>query len=313
MISLTRLLAVLLLVAVPVANAGPLRDWLASRHEADSLQDEQDDGGASLKLPAGTRAFRDLAYGPDARQRIDVYLPAGATKAPLLVMVHGGAWRYGDKTSKGVVTNKADHWLPRGIGLVSVNYRMLPETPPEQQAQDVAAALGFVQTHAAEWGADPAHVVLMGHSAGAHLVSLLAVDPERVARAGGQPWLGTVVLDSAAVDVEAVMQRHHAPFYDAAFGSDPAGWRAMSPLRQLTPNATPLLFVCSTRRRDHPCDQANEMVAAAQALKVRAELLPQPLSHMDINATLGTAGAYTDAVDDFLSRLDPVFAAHLRR
>ena len=313
MTSLPRLLALLLLLVAPAADAGPLRDWLTSRHEPDTLQDEQDDSSASVKVPAGTRTLRDLAYGPDARQRIDVYLPAGATKVPLLVMVHGGAWRFGDKTSKGVVTNKADHWLPRGIGLVSVNYRMLPETPPEQQAQDVAAALGFVQTHAAEWGADPAHVVLMGHSAGAHLVSLLAVDPERVARAGGKPWLGTVVLDSAAVDVEALMQRHHAAFYDAAFGSDPAGWRALSPLRQLTPEATPMLFVCSTKRRDHPCDPASEMVAAAQALKVRAELLPQPLSHMDINATLGTPGAYTDAVDDFLMRLDPVFAMHLRR
>lgn len=305
-------LLLLLTLAPAAANAGPLRDWLAGQQASDSALEADDDAATDLVLPAGTRTLRDLAYGPDVRQRIDVYLPANAAGAPLLVMVHGGGWRRGDKASAGVVQNKAAHWLPRGIALVSVNYRLLPGTQPAQQARDVAAALAYVQAHAAEWGADPARVVLMGHSAGAHLVSLLAADPAGFMPAGSRSWLGTVVLDSAAVDVEAVMQRRHLRLYDAAFGNAPADWRALSPLRRLTA-ATPLLFVCSTERRDHPCDQARDMVAAARLLRVRAELLPQALSHRNVNVTLGQAGAYTEAVDTFLASLDPELARRLPR
>lgn len=310
---LRRLLPLLLVLAIPAAGAGPLRDWLATRHSDDASLEADDDGGDASALPASTRALRDLAYGTDARQRLDAYLPAGGDKIPLVVMVHGGGWRHGDKASGGVVAAKAAHWLPRGIGLVSVNYRLLPDATPLQQAQDVAAALAFVQAHAAQWGADPDRIVLMGHSAGAHLVSLIAADPAQLMPAGSRRWLGTVALDSAAVDVPAVMQRRHLPLYDAAFGSDPATWRALSPRHRLGAGATPLLLVCSSTRRDRPCDQARDMVAAAKGLKVRAEMLPQPLSHRDINVTLGQAGPYTAAVDAFLASLDPALAQRLPR
>lgn len=303
-----RFLPLLLVLAIPVADAGPLRDWLDRRQADEASLEAGDDAGDAPALPAGTRALRDLAYGTDARQRLDAYLPAGADKVPLVVMVHGGGWRHGDKAGGGVVAAKAAHWLPRGIGLVSVNYRLLPDAAPLQQAQDVAAALAFVQAHAAQWGADPDRIVLMGHSAGAHLASLVAADPARLMPAGSRRWLGTVALDSAAVDVPAVMQRRHLPLYDAAFGSDPANWRALSPRHRLAAGATPLLLVCSSTRRDRPCDQARDMVTAAKGLKVRAEMLPQPLSHRDINVTLGQPGAYTAAVDAFLASLDPVFA-----
>jgi acetyl esterase/lipase len=73
---------------------------------------------------------RDIAYGADARQRFDVYVPRGARNAPVILMVHGGAWRIGDKRSRGVVGNKVERWAQAGIVVISVNYRMLPAVAP---------------------------------------------------------------------------------------------------------------------------------------------------------------------------------------
>src|SRR5690606_12041513 len=117
-----------------------------------------------VRVPEGVRVLRDLAYGSDPRQVVDVYRPVRPTKdAPVIVMVHGGGWRTGDKASARVIENKIERWVPRGIVVVSVDYRLLP-VPLEQQRDDVRAAIAFVQRKAAEWGASGDRLVLMGHS-----------------------------------------------------------------------------------------------------------------------------------------------------
>lgn len=94
--------------------------------------------------PAQPRALADLHYGDDARLRMDVYLPAQpGSGAPVIFMVHGRAWVMGDKASRGVYESKLARWLPRGLVLVSVNYRMLPQADPLEQARDVARALAW--------------------------------------------------------------------------------------------------------------------------------------------------------------------------
>ena len=72
---------------------------------------------AETELPAGTRVLADIAYGSDARQRFDVYLPAEARNAPVLFIVHGGAWRNGWKDHRGLIANKAAHWIPKGYAI----------------------------------------------------------------------------------------------------------------------------------------------------------------------------------------------------
>jgi arylformamidase len=261
---------------------------------------------------ADTPALRDVAYGDDPAQKMDVYRPVDAHAAAVILMVHGGAWRVGDKDSSRVVDHKMNHWLHDGFVFISVNYRMLPKADPLVQASDVARALAYAQRHASEWGADPAKFILMGHSAGAHLVSVLATNAQIAKQAGAQPWLGTVSLDSAALNVPEIMQRRHLGFYDAAFGKDPSFWRTLSPIDQLTTGARPMLDVCSSVRMDHPCDQAHAFAQKAQSLGVRAQVLEQPLKHSEINDELGKPGAYTDAVDRFLGSLDESVAERLR-
>lgn len=252
--------------------------------------------------PPAVRLIHDMPYGQDARQRMDVYLPAHATAAPVIFMVHGGAWRLGDKAADAVVSHKVARWVNSGYVFVSTNYKMLPDAGPLEQARDVARALAQAQSQAASWGADPSRFILMGHSAGAHLVALLTASPTAAQALGVRPWLGSVLLDSAALDVVRIMDDRHHRFYDQAFGKDPAYWAAASPWHALNALARPFLAVCSSRRSD-ACAQARPFVDKARSLGVPAQLLEQDLSHTEINAQLGQAGRYTEAVDAFMSRL----------
>jgi acetyl esterase/lipase len=160
----------------------------------------------------------------------------------------------------------------------------------------VARALALAQRRAAEWGGERRGFILLGHSAGAHLVALLAVAPSIARERGAQPWLGTVALDSAALDVVQIMQSRHLRLYDRAFGGDRAGWFVASPLQQLQAPAAPFLAVCSSRRADS-CPQAQAFVDRAVALGTRAQVLPEDLSHEQINEQLGADGDYTTQVE----------------
>ncbi|TAN07010.1 MAG: alpha/beta hydrolase [Rhodanobacteraceae bacterium] len=262
-------------------------------------------------LPAGIRIMHDVAYGSDPLQKLDVYAPPQATGAPVIFMVHGGGWRRGDKTARGVVQNKVIHWVPRGIIVISVNYPLLPQATPLAQARSVGKALAFAQRHATEWGGDREKFVLMGHSAGAHLVALISAEPSLATAQGALPWLGTVALDSAAYDVAQIMQTRHFQLYDEAFGSDPAVWAAVSPAVQLHASIAPFLAVCSSRRADS-CTQARRFADKARTFGARVEVLPEDMRHGVINAALGEPSAYTNAVDTFLASLDPSLAARLR-
>jgi len=258
---------------------------------------------AQFALPPGWRIEHDLAYGGDPAQRLDVYRPADARSAPLMLFVHGGGWRQGDKSMRRMVEHKMRFWLARGWVFVSMNYRLLPLADPLQQALDLGHALAFVQANAPRWHADPARIVLLGHSAGAHLAALLTADAGLRADTGVQPWPGSVLLDTAALDVVSIMQRPHFRLYDAAFGSDPDFWSAASPLHRMSaqPEAAMLLVVSSLREDSEPAALA--FAARARALGGRAELLSLPLTHRQLNDELGQPGVYTDSVEAFVHAL----------
>jgi len=255
-------------------------------------------------FPAGVRIQRDLAYGAHPQQRYDVYLPTGTKPgAPVLLMVHGGGWRRGDKDNPGVAGDKAAHWLARGFVFVNIDYRLLPEADPLQQAADVAAAVADVQKRAPQWGADPRRVVLMGHSAGAHLVALLGASPSLLAQAGAGRPLGVVALDSAAMNVPELMRKPRLPgLYRDAFGTDPAFWTAASPYQRLGRRSLSMLIVCSSQRADS-CLQGRALQARAATLGVPVQVLPEDLGHGEISKALGLPSAYTRAVTDWIDRL----------
>lgn len=302
---------------------------------AAGAQAERFDGGLSasgiaaamrpLRLPPEVRRLTDVAYGPEMRQRFDVYLPRSGPPwprgAPIIVMVHGGAWMIGNKALPQVVENKVAHWVTRHAGqgaiFVSINYRLVPQVTPLQQADDVARAIAKVQALAESWGGDPDRVVLMGHSAGAHLVALVSASPVFAQRAGAKPWRGTVVLDSAALNLVSLMSAPHARFYDRVFGNDPALWQAASPYYSVEAGGPPMLLVCSTQRPDRSCEQSATFAARASARGLRVSVSAQNLSHGEVNFNLGLPGDETDTVDAFLASIgvswkDPSSASSTR-
>ena len=245
---------------------------------------------------------RNEPWGTGKKRTMDVYTVPAASPAPVIVMVHGGGWRIGDKDNPGLAEPKAAHYNAMGYVFIAIDYPLLPEADPLTQAREVAHALAFIQQHAARWHGDGRRVVLMGHSAGAHIVSLLASSPELVREAGAAPWLGTVALDSAALDVGRIMRGPHFPLYDQAFGGNPDYWSKVSPLARLDARPTPMLLVCSSLRLES-CPQARAFAAKVASLGGTVRVQPEALSHRDINVTLGRPGAYTDGIDNFLRSL----------
>ena len=186
---------------------------------------------------------------------------------------------------------------------MSANYRMIPDADPVVQAEDVRDAIIFAQRHAHEWGGNPAKFILMGHSAGAHLIAMITAMYEQTLQAGARPWLGSIYLDSGALNVETIMNNRHPRLYDKAFGDDPALWRAASPTLRMYGKTVPVLLVCSSRRKV-ACEQANEYADLARRLGNPVEVLPEDMGHGPILGELAKDNEYTTRVERFMAGLD---------
>ena len=264
---------------------------LGGRFGGEEERDVEDEAHAIRSLV--THSFRtSFGLGRSGRAKV----------APIILIVHGGAWMIGDKAASGFVLNKVAHWLPKGYIIVSSNYRMSRRPNPLEQADDIARALAFVQAKAPSWGGDPARVLLVGHSAGTHLVSLLAADPRIVTRQSGAPWLGTIILDSAALNLVEIMQGKHKGFYDRVFGEDHTLWTQASPYHRLTAAPAPMFVVCSLRS-DGTCPQARTFASKAIELGGKVTVLPVDLKHSELNKELGQPSEYTTAIEEFMHTL----------
>ena len=255
------------------------------------------DTGLSLQyadLP-DTKTAKDISYGTDRRQRFDVYFPQKITKdTKTILMVHGGAWSVGDKSSKNVVQNKAAYLTKKGYIFASTNYRLFPKADPLTQKEDIEAAFEAVVHYIDKLGADKQKVILMGHSAGAHLVVLL-----NASKKGG--WAATVALDSAAYDFVELMGTAHLGFYDKIFGQkDETYLKEVSPKYKIQDKTPPMLLVCSTLRADGSCKMTEEFAKEALKYKNDVKILKVRKTHAQINDELGVDMEYTNEIAAFL-------------
>ena len=122
------------------------------------------------RLPEGAIAHRDLAYVPNGheRQKLDLILPKDGTNLPLIINIHGGAFKMGGK-EQGVPTE----YLAEGYAVASINYRLSQQAKFPAQIEDCKAAVRWLRAHAAEYRLDPKHFAAWGASAGGHLAAML--------------------------------------------------------------------------------------------------------------------------------------------
>ena len=270
--------------------------------------------GAALLAATGIAAANapqsavEHAFGPDPKQRLDLQRPLSDDPAPVLVFVHGGGWAIGDKARSAHM--KADWATARGWAFASINYRLVPDATVEQQAEDVARSLAWLRANATREGLDPDRIVIMGHSAGAHLAALVATDVRYLGDAGVpvSALRGVVLLDGAGYDVPAQMANaglFAAGMYRRAFGEDVARQRALSPTHHASaPNAGNWLIMPVARRRDSRA-QSEGLATALKQAGYGARVVPVPgESHSSLNRGLGEDGDFaTDELARFLASL----------
>ena len=131
---------------------------------------------------AGLTVRHAIPYGPDPRQAMDIYRPAAITgPLPVVVFFYGGAWQRG---ARGDYRFVAAELARQGMVVAVPDYRLAPKAPYPDFLQDAARAVAQVRASAAAWGGDPHRIVLAGHSAGAHIAAMLALDPQWLRAAG---------------------------------------------------------------------------------------------------------------------------------
>lgn len=138
------------------------------------------------KDAASLRTAQGVAYAPGPRRMLDVYAPRrtspGTGNRPVVVFFYGGSWSSGTRTGYAFVGRAL---AARGFVVVIPDYRLVPDVRYPAFVEDGAAAVRWTEAHAADYGGDPTRIVLAGHSAGAYIAAMLAVDDR---------WLGTARL-----------------------------------------------------------------------------------------------------------------------
>lgn len=253
--------------------------------------------------PAGRVEY---AYGRDPLQKLDFWPAArGVQPAALILFVHGGGWQRGDKNN-ATGMQKVDHLTHQGYAFVSINYRLVPAATVEQQAADVSAAIAWVKGNAGRLGIDPSRIVLMGHSAGAHLVALVGTDPRYMAAAelSLADLRGVVALDGACYDVARQIAdggRFMRDTYVAAFGGELARQRALSPTLQAPAPDTPAFLIAHIDRADGKAQSealADALVRAGTSAQVHGFGGTGLRGHMEMNRSLGAIDYPATAVVD---------------
>jgi acetyl esterase/lipase len=125
-------------------------------------------------------SVKNVAYyeGKDAdnQHKCDVFYPRGGEKCPVVVLVHGGAWMYGDKSCLGLYSAVGKFLARNGIVAVLPNYRLTPWVKHPEHVKDVARAVAWTKKNCDKYGGRADHVFIAGHSAGGHLAALLGTD-----------------------------------------------------------------------------------------------------------------------------------------
>lgn len=237
--------------------------------------------------------------------KLDVYEPEGgrglfARKKPVVIYIHGGGWAKGDRKR---VYNMPQWLTSKGYVFVAMDYRKVPSTSIDGQVRDVTAAVSWARTNIRKYGGDPNRMVLMGHSAGAHLSALIA------AQGKAKGLRGIIPNDVQAYDLLAYATKRGSigSMFGLAFTDEPKNWMRWSPATyaRQTKRMPPHLILYSSsqgeRRRSISIGYANLI----KGLGTQTEIFHgTAYRHGAIAARLGRPGdAASAAIERFLKKV----------
>jgi acetyl esterase/lipase len=214
---------------------------------------------------------RDVVYSRTngSAMLADLAYPVGGERLPVILYVHGGRWRSGERVNAEGL--QVAEWAEKGFFAMTISYRLVGATPAPAAYQDLQTAIRWVHAHADRYGIDEDRIYLIGNSSGGHLVALAAT-------LGEGPYEKVGGWESARSDVRAVISA--AGPYELntlSWGNlwtpierDPIEARRLaSPIYHVGPGTKPILLVHSDDDRSVPVQQAIDMARALQAAGVR--------------------------------------------
>jgi arylformamidase len=220
-----------------------------------------------------TRCELGIPYGPGNAQKLDIYLPSDAhlRELPVMVNIHGGAWRWGYKEWMGL---NAPPIIATQAIYVSVEYALAPAARYPSQLDDCTAAVAWVHKNISRYGGDPNRICIGGHSAGAHLAALMTLRKDRMDRFKlPQDVLKACLICSGAYDfrdpsIYGLPAKN--PYLDD-FLSAPAEAGEASPISWVKGNTTPFFVTWGENDRDDAKMTAPAFLAALREQPGRAE------------------------------------------
>lgn len=248
-------------------------------------------------------AFNDLKGIDKNLQSLDVYTPNKPVlkNLPVIVYIHGGGWRTGDKVQPQ--SSHYKYFTEQGYIFVSINYRLSPKPyeadwlKPDRiksptHAYDVAKAVAWTIDNIEKYGGNPNSISVMGHSAGAHLALLVSTNEKFLNKYGKSPsqLKCTCSLDIAALNIPLLMKTIPKQFINAvenAFGTDPELWKEASPTLQISKDEILPEFLLIHRNQKMVIDQNVMLLDTLLKNGHIAKKVKLDLKHVEINTFLG--------------------------
>ncbi len=212
---------------------------------------------------SGYRILRDLPYGNDPRQKLDLYIPDGQkAPAPILLFFYGGSWQNGRKRDYLAF---GEAFASRGIIVAIADYRLYPQIRYPAFLQDGAEALGFMHARAAYYGGDPARVFVAGHSAGAYIAVMLGADPHYLADMHGNArWIRGIIGIAGPYDFLPLTDKKLIALFGGASRTE------TQPIHYIDGKRPPMLLVAGSE--DTTVDPANTERMAAKLRSFGSEV-----------------------------------------
>ncbi|RBR25229.1 uncharacterized protein FIESC28_01964 [Fusarium coffeatum] len=218
----------------------------------------------------------DFIFGKKETQRLRLWKPTSTTSnSPIIVFVHGGSWTIGTYLDS-IGSAKVKYLNDLGYAFASIDYTLIPTVTVQEQVQEVADAVAYLANNGVNLGIDGTRVILMGHSSGAHVVSLIGTDPSYARNAGFEMDIlkGVIALDGSNYNAAASIADNTGSIVSnmlSGLGSDPQHLDTMSPtLHSSLPNARAFLLLHVQRKGD--IRQAVELSAVLKAAGTRVDL-----------------------------------------